>query len=286
MGVNSKIEWTHHTFNPWWGCVRVSPACKHCYAETWARRVGMDDLWGKDAPRRFFTDAHWREPFKWDREAKAAGERRRVFCASMADVFEDREDLNAARERLWLLIESTPNLDWLLLTKRIRHVRKLSPWRGKWPANIWLGTSTENQLWLNKRVDHLLEHDVAIRFVSAEPLLGHLDLSPYLEPPGSVNSGINWVIAGGESGPDSRYMNPAWPEALRDQCREAGVPFHFKQWGHWAPEEIIKEGISAKAQRVEIVGRMGETIRMVKIGKTKSGRILDGVTWDEFPHHT
>jgi len=246
----------------------------------------MDDLWGKDAPRRFFTDAHWKEPFKWDREAKAAGERRRVFCASMADVFEDREDLNAARERLWLLIESTPNLDWLLLTKRIRHVRKLSPWRGKWPANIWLGTSTENQLWLNKRVDHLLEHDVAIRFVSAEPLLGHLDLSPYLEPPGSVNSGINWVIAGGESGPDSRYMNPAWPEALRDQCREAGVPFHFKQWGHWAPEEIIKEGISAKAQRVEIVGRMGETIRMVKIGKTKSGRILDGVTWDEFPHRT
>src|SRR4051812_16427350 len=148
MGMNSKIEWTHHTFNPWWGCVRISPACKHCYAETWAKRVGMNELWGKEAPRRFFTDAHWKEPLKWNREAMLAGERRRVFCASMADVFEDRADLNQTRERLWGLIEATPHLDWLLLTKRIRHVRKLSPWKGKWPSNIWLGTSTENQNWL------------------------------------------------------------------------------------------------------------------------------------------
>ncbi|SHN44560.1 protein gp37 [Duganella sacchari] len=283
MGVNSKIEWTHHTFNPWWGCLRISPACKHCYAETWAKRVGMNDLWGKDAPRRFFTDAHWREPLKWDRDAAAAGERRRVFCASMADVFEDRRDLNEARERLWALIEATPNLDWLLLTKRIRHVRKLAPWSGKWPENIWLGTSTENQNWLEKRVDHLLQHNVVVRFVSAEPLLGPLNLRPWLQAPGSAVPGINWVIAGGESGPESRSMNPAWPEDLRDQCNEANVPFHFKQWGHWAPEELIAEGISARAQRIDVVGRDGAIIRLVKVGKAKGGRELGGTTWDQVP---
>jgi protein gp37 len=282
MGKETKIEWTHHTFNPWWGCVRVSPACKHCYAETWAKRLG-EDLWGAKATRRFFTDSHWKEPIKWNSEAQKAGVRRRVFCASMADVFENRKDLNAARERLWRLIEATPHLDWLLLTKRIDQVKKLSPWSGKWPINIWLGTSTEKQNWLEKRVDHLLIHDATVRFVSAEPLLGPLEISKWLSKAGSASSGINWVIAGGESGPNSRFMNPLWTELLRDQCNDAEVPFHFKQWGHWAPEEIILEGISAKAQRIEVVGRMGELIKMVKVGKTKSGRLLDGVTWDEFP---
>jgi protein gp37 len=282
MGKESKIEWTHHTFNPWWGCVRVSPACKFCYAESWAKRLGAD-VWGSKAERRFFTDAHWQEPIKWNKEAATDGVRRRVFCASMADVFENRKDLHASRERLWGLIEATPHLDWLLLTKRIEHVKKLAPWQGKWPKNIWLGTSTEKQNWLEKRVDHLLAHDVMVRFVSAEPLLGQLEMAQWLAKQGSRRAGINWVIAGGESGVHARWMNPVWAESLRDQCRAAGVPFHFKQWGHWAPEEIIKEGISARAQRVEVVGRMGELIRMVKVGKTKSGRMLDGATWDEFP---
>ena len=161
MGKESKIEWTHHTFNPWWGCIRVSPACKHCYADTWAKRLGAN-LWGAKSERRFFSDAHWNEPIKWNREAVTQGVRRRVFCASMADVFEDRRELDLHRERLWRLIEATPQLDWLLLTKRIEHVRTLAPWKSRWPANIWLGTSTENQRWLEKRVDHLLEHDAAV----------------------------------------------------------------------------------------------------------------------------
>ena len=126
MGKDSRIEWTHHTFNPWWGCVKVSPAYKHCYAEGWAKRVGLD-VWGARAPRRFFSDAHWREPLKWNRGAETAGERRRVFCASMADVFEARDDLNPWRERLWQLIEATPFLDWLLLTKRPEHVGNCVP---------------------------------------------------------------------------------------------------------------------------------------------------------------
>src|ERR1043166_782056 len=126
MGANSAIEWTDHTFNPWWGCVKVSPACDFCYAEVWGRRLGKG-VGGKDAPRRFFADAHWNEPLRWNRAAAKVGIRRRVFCASMADVFEQRDDLNPQRERLWKLIDSTPNLDWLLLTKRPHNVMTLVP---------------------------------------------------------------------------------------------------------------------------------------------------------------
>src|SRR5258706_11693920 len=100
MGQNSRIEWTHHTFNPWWGCARVSAACKNCYADTWARRLGLD-LWKPGAERRFFSDEHWRQPIRWNEEAVKKGIRRRVFCASMADVFEARSDLDALRDRLW-----------------------------------------------------------------------------------------------------------------------------------------------------------------------------------------
>lgn len=102
MGKDSRIEWTHHTFNPWWGCVKVFPACDHCYAESWAKRVGSD-VWGPTSERRFFTDSHWKEPLKWNRDAAADGIRRRVFCASMADVFENRPDLIAPRQRLFTL---------------------------------------------------------------------------------------------------------------------------------------------------------------------------------------
>jgi protein gp37 len=282
VGKATKIEWTHHTFNPWWGCTKVSPACKHCYAEAWAKRLGAD-LWGNQTERRFFSDNHWQEPLKWNKEAIAEGVRRRVFCASMADVFENKKELNQYRERLWSLIEATPALDWLLLTKRIEYVKKFIPWQGKWPENVWLGTTAEKQNWLEKRIDHLLSHDAKVRFISAEPLLGPLDVTEWLAKPRSKTSGIDWVIAGGESGPNSRWMNPAWAENLRDQCLSAKVPFHFKQWGHWAPEELIKEGVSAKTERIQVIGRMGEMIQMAKVGKSKSGRLLDGSTWDGFP---
>ena len=151
MAKNSRIEWTTHTFNPWWGCVKLSPACKHCYAESWARRVGKS-VWGTKAPRRFFGDKHWSEPLKWNNEAAHAGIRARVFCASMADVFEDRDELDVWRERLWRLIAETPALDWLLLTKRPDLVSKKTPWGKNWPSNIWLGTTVENQRWANKRL--------------------------------------------------------------------------------------------------------------------------------------
>jgi protein gp37 len=137
MGKDSRIEWTHHTFNPWWGCVRVSAACDHCYADAWAKRLG-EDLWGPHSERRFFSDAHWKEPLKWNREAEADGVRRRVFCASMADVFENRKDLMPHRLRLLELIKSTPHLDWLLLTKRIHLVKRQLPRGYTFPSNVWL----------------------------------------------------------------------------------------------------------------------------------------------------
>lgn len=122
MGKNSRIEWTDHTFNPWWGCTKVSEACKNCYAEAWSKRVGQQ-VWGPQAERRFFGERHWLEPLKWNADAAAHGKRLRVFCASMADVFEDRRSLDPWRSKLWELIEATPQLDWLLLTKRPEHVQ-------------------------------------------------------------------------------------------------------------------------------------------------------------------
>jgi protein gp37 len=242
MGQNSRIEWTDHTFNPWWGCVKVSPACDHCYAEAFAKRTG-NAVWGKDAPRRFFGDKHWAEPLKWNRQAAAVGRRARVFCASMADVFEDRADLEDARGRLYGLIEATPMLDWLLLTKRPHVIAKALPsdWLTNPRPHVWFGTTVEtpDYLW---RVYQLRDTPAAVRFISYEPALA--DVAWPLH-------GIHWLIAGGESGAGCRAPEAEWMRSARDQARKAGVAFFFKQWG----------GFSAKA----------------------NGRTLDGMEWSELP---
>jgi len=274
MAKDSKIEWTHHTFNPWWGCERVSPACKHCYAEAWARRLGMD-LWSPNAPRRAMSDAYWRQPLAWDRDAQRAGKRARVFCASMADVFEDRDDLLATRERLWALIERTPNLDWLLLTKRPQNVGGMVPWGNDWPRNVWLGTTVETQRWADKRLPQLVRHPAKILFLSCEPLLGPIDLAPWL----IHERRIDWLIVGGESGHHARPMNPDWARALRDQCREHDVAFHFKQWGSWRPHY----GHLNKHTVRSLHGRDGASIPVANVGKKKAGRRLDGREWNGFP---
>lgn len=271
MAKDSKIEWTHHTFNPWWGCAKVSPACKHCYAETWAKRVGSQ-VWGAQAPRRFFTDKHWSEPLRWNAQAKQDGVRRRVFCASMADVFERRAELKEWRLRLWNLIEQTPYLDWLLLTKRPQNISAMVPWGDHWPEQVWIGTTVENQHWAEERIPILSEVPARVRFLSCEPLLGAIDLKPFLK---ETPDAVNWVIAGGESGPHSRPMNPDWVRNLRDQCAEHHIAFHFKQWGHWVPEELLTE----KQKKVTVL----EGYRLAAAGKKQAGRILDGRTWDQLP---
>jgi len=227
MSEQTGIQWTDHTFNPWWGCEKVSPACDHCYAESLAKRYGHD-VWGHDAPRRFFGEKHWQEPVKWNRAAAAAGVRRRVFCASMADVFEDRPDVVDARGRLFGLIEATRMLDWQLLTKRPANIQRMihSDWREQWPRNVWVGTTAETQEWLDARSRWMERLNPRILFLSYEPGLG----------PITVPRWAQWVIAGGESGSGCRAIDPAWVRSVRDQCKLAGVPFFFKQWGGFHPK--------------------------------------------------
>lgn len=277
MGEHTTIEWAHHTFNPWIGCERVSAECRNCYAETWDARGlnGPETHWGKDAPRRRTSDANWRLPLRWDRKAAVDGVRRRVFCASLADVFEDRDDLDPWRTDLWDLIETTPNLDWLLLTKRPENVEMLAgdfaqciscglnpvdPFNW-WcicggtvrpPLNVRLGTSVGHQSSIDRVAALIDAADGAPTFLSCEPLLGPLDFGT-----GGLD-GIDWVIAGGESGPKARPMHPDWVRSIRDVCLDSGVPFLFKQWGEF----------DASSDRV---------------GKKAAGRILDGRTWDQVP---
>lgn len=234
-------------------------------------------MWGQSAPRRFFGDAHWKEPLSWNEEADSAGRRERVFCASMADVFERRADLNAERARLWELIEATPCLDWLLLTKRPQNIENMVPWDGKWPANVWLGTTVENKFMAEKRLPDLLKHPAAVRFLSCEPLLGPIDLRPWMRKKGYKS--IDWVIAGGESGHHARPMHPDWAKDLLNQCKDFDVAFHFKQWGHWVPAELLKETVPGNLVKFQDA----EPVLMARVDKKTAGRILEGVTWDGIP---
>jgi protein gp37 len=277
MAKNSHIEWTHHTFNPWWGCNKVSPACDNCYAEVWAKRTGQD-LWGRDRDRRFFGDSHWKEPLKWNEVARVAGRRERVFCASMADVFERKALLSNERQRLWQLIERTPYLDWLLLTKRPQHIKHMVPWCANWPRNVWIGTSVENQRIAEQRLPHLLALPAAIRFLSCEPLLGPLDVRSWFRRKGY--QAIDWIIAGGESGFNARPMHPDWVVSLLHQCRSAGVPFHFKQWGHWVPADLLNTSVQTKTLNFS----NERPVTMIPAGKKLAGRVLQGTTWNGFPH--
>lgn len=247
MGKETSIAWCDHTFNPWWGCVKVSPACTNCYAATFDKRVGGDH-WGPKSERRFFGDKHWSEPLKWNAAAEKASKRARVFCASMADVFELNSDVNDARRRLFDLIAITPMLDWLLLTKRPESIATMIPWASyatPWP-NVWLGTTVENQEYADSRIPHLLAVPAVVHFLSCEPLLGPIDLRHVQHdhtfevdaltgnhgvkrPLAGRGPRVDWVIAGCESGARARACDVAWLRFLRDQCRDAGNSFLLKQ---------------------------------------------------------
>lgn len=236
MAEHSEIAWTHHTFNPVKGCQKVSEGCKHCYAEADTKRYGLK-LWGPGAPRERTRPDYWKQPRQWNKRAEASGVRERVFCASWADVGEDHPDWVQPRRDLVQLIEATPALDWLLLTKRPGDLVRLfrdAGWSGAWPAHVWAGCTVENQAAADERIPRLLEVPAAIRFLSCEPLLGPVDLAygafNGADSLGSLE-GLHWVIAGGESGPHARPFDLTWARSLRDQCRGEGVAFFFKQAG-------------------------------------------------------
>ena len=317
MANETNIAWTDKTFNPVRGCTKVSPACANCYAEAMsARNPALLGVWGPNGTRIVASEAMWKQPLKWEAQAIKMGQRIRVFCASLADVFEDWQRLmhypwpqrgihlpkldlvlktpagkwypgseqkshgfhnNAVtfddvRDRLWTLIESTPHLDWQLLTKRPENVACMVPahWMANgFPPNVWLGATVESQEWADKRIPELLKIPAKVRFLSIEPLLGPVDLTgdnlwggpcPHcihgevewdtnapLECRHCENCGrtdepaIHWVIVGGESGGKARPMHPDWALSLQRQCLTAGVPFFFKQWGKWYPELDVEK---------------------------------------------
>ena len=280
MGKSTAISWCHHTFNPWEGCTRLSPACDNCFAAARAHRFGNDHLWNGDLRRT--SPANWKQPLKWNREAARAGEPRRVFCASLCDVFDNQAPAEW-REDLWRLIEATPHLKWMLLTKRPQNVPKMLPVRWRIitdgeileplaPRNIWLGVTAEDQERADQRVAIAARVGEILRwpvFVSYEPALGPVDWTKIRTPgtqPGQFNAltgnsayfplnatslgltmdtggymPLNCIIAGGETGPDARPSHPGWFRTTRDQCVPTGTVFHFKQWGLWTPSRLGEE---------------------------------------------
>jgi len=364
MAENTKIEWTDHTFNPWTGCTKVSPACAHCYAEAWAKRSGIVE-WGPGKPRRRTTPAEWRKPLKWDKllhcphpdllvngrpqyephpfvclkcgtrylsnsgghpdcdfNCQIIPYRPRVFCASLADWLDDEVPIEWLADLLDL-VRRTPNLDWLLLTKRPqnwfgrihaafmhtaddRNNPHLTNWLVDWmgtehceepgepgtpPANVWIGTTVEDQQRADERIPELLKIPAKVRFLSCEPLLGPIRFAavPGFNKCGSAGWDLIrnlWVIAGGESGPGARPMHPDWARSLRDQCAAAGVPFLFKQWGVWKPwaEKCVGSSTLGDPRFAHLPDADGKGYCALKrIAKDKAGRTLDGEIWNQQP---
>jgi protein gp37 len=280
------------------------------------------------------TPANWRKPLLWEREHEAFalandGRRRRVFCASLADVFDNEVDPEWRRD-LFRLISSTQHLDFLLLTKRIGNASKMlhdvarsfgMTWGADW-RNVWLGATVVNQEEADRDIPKLLAVPAAKRFLSIEPMLGPVDLAAFIGPvcdrgsapgPGGYGGvtcsrcdglrtqggcpGIDWIIAGGESGPNGRPMHPDWVRELRDECADAGVPFHFKQWGEWTPGENVKRvrGTVDTAFLHDDTwaihplnlatdhGHIDDQPDLYRVGKKAAGRLLDGIEHNGFP---
>lgn len=291
MSDRAAIEWTDATWNPVTGCTKVSPGCDNCYAETLAERfrgtAGHYFEQGFDVqlrPDKLDQPLRWRKP-------------RRVFVNSMSDLFhKDIPDEYVAR--VFAVMASAPRHTFQVLTKRPARMRSLlnasafqqkvqrlipgvgnDPYIGKhfhtWPLpNVWIGVSTETQEWADIRIPQLLDTPAAVRFISAEPLIGPVDIfrSALIDR----EPGLDWVIVGGESGRNARPMHPAWVRTLRDECVSAGIPFHFKQWGEWTPE---------RGHRFSDFHQFDDNPSsfMMRVGKKVAGRVLDGRTWDQQP---
>lgn len=266
MAEDSKIEWTDHTFNPWTGCTKVSPGCDHCYAESWAKRSGHV-LWGNH-DRKHTTQAYWRSPLAWEDRARRFfhehGRRQRVFCASLADVF-DNQAPQSWRDELFALVRKTPSLDWLMLTKRPQNIRKMLPidW-GAGYDNVWLGTTAEDQARYDQRWPHLAAAPAAVRFISYEPAIGPLRLAASGMQP-------DWLICGGESGGKARDMSPGWARSITEDCTALGVAFFFKQWGRPSNNPLVREHGMAPAEA------------KVRDEHGKGGGLLDGRLYRAFP---
>jgi protein gp37 len=337
MSETTGIEWCDSTFNGWIGCTKVGPGCDHCYAEQRMDTRLHKVNWGAGQPRERTSPANWREPIKWNKrpffECVSCGwrsdehgkdwiddktcphceqpdlqpARRRVFCSSLADVFDNEVD-PLWRQHLMSLIADTQNLDWLLLTKRIGNAARMlsdsSLHDGRLltasdqyrpPKNLWIGATIVNQEEADRDIPKLLATPAAVRFLSMEPLLGAVDVSRWLCPwshtENRYGERVDWVIVGGESGHKARPMHPDWVRSLRDQCAAAGVPFLFKQWGEWQPDfyPVSHMHMTEKSMFVNLdgstnygIGNAGCAV-VNKVGKKEAGRTLDCRTYSEYP---
>ena len=244
MGEITGISWADSTFNIAIGCEKCSEGCANCYAERDMENPKYGSrfkgAWGPERFRYTLSDGYWKKPLTWQRKAAKEGRRIRVFASSLCDVFEQHALIDSQRARLFDLVQQTPNLDWLLLTKRIERAAALWPWKSQdeAPRNLWIGTTVENQARAIQRLPWLLRIPAWRRFLSCEPLLGSIDLlySGFngADSFGTI-PGLHWIIAGGETGNAARLTNPNWVRFLLDQANLAGIPFHFKQWGEWRP---------------------------------------------------
>lgn len=233
---NSGINWTDHTANFWWGCVKVSDGCKNCYAETLSKRYGKS-IWGPPQNTdREYKSGIWQDLRKWDKEAGSDGVRRRVFVSSMSDFLENHPQVADWRERAKALILDLKNIDVLLLTKRPENAPIfLSDWMKDFPPHVWMGTSVEDQKVADTRLGHLLVIPAPIHFLSVEPMLEKIDLDMdgrnYGRNFATYSEKVQWVIVGGESGPRCRPFQIEWARDLLKQCRETGAAFWMKQLG-------------------------------------------------------
>lgn len=303
MGENTNISWCDHTFNPWIGCTKVSPACDGCYAEALMdKRYGRVE-WGApgkgNGTRVRTSPANWRQPVLWNRAAEAAGCRPLVFCASLADVFDNQASPEWRRD-LFDLIRATPHLVWLMLTKRPQNIVRLygeamldPPDGGSgypWPSNAAIGTTVEDQKRADINVPALLEAKAtlnpAFAFLSCEPLLGPIDLTEWLHA-------LEWIITGGETdqgGHPARPWHPDWPRGLRNQCAAYGRAYHHKQNGEYLPgtyslsrhtalldpSDGPSHGLTLGAPPHAHVHEWGDGYISIRVGKKRAGRLLDG----------
>lgn len=316
MAETSGITWTDATYNPWIGCTKVGPGCDHCYAEAdFDLRKGRVK-WGAGNPRsRTKTGAH---PHAWNRAHDAFfsehGRNRRVFSASLADIF-DNEVPSVWRADFWNTVAETRCLEWYIVTKRISNVEKMlpTPWAQDLFGHIVLLVTVVNQEEVDRDVPRLLAlkakypwmrvglsiepmlgqiHFGSIKFDNGERIVSALDglygvrVGSGYEASG-LGTGIDWIICGGESGLQARPIHPGWVRSLRDQCRAAHVPFHFKQWGEWAPlperseDEIASRTVQMQNRGLPIPSLPEEWC--IRIGKARAGRVLDGIEHNGFP---
>lgn len=309
MAERTAISWTDSTVNFWWGCTKVGPGCDHCYAEAWSKRTG-ESIWGVGAPRRKIKGAvallhrldngyaDWAADYHCKLLYDHCGHRRRVFIQSMSDLFDLEVPIEWFAES-WQTMERCDRIHIQAVTKRISAVEKRLATIGRsvWPRHIGLMITVVDQAEADRDIPRLIALKAKLGLpwigLSMEPLLGAVVLRP------EWLAEIDWIIVGGESGPQARPMHPAWARTIRDACAAAGVAFHFKQWGEWCPVydrdlddpdwrrcgEIAAR--TPKGQWLNAEGGQGfhgsRLIRMDKVGKARAGRLLDGITHDEFP---